>query len=179
MPKIQTQKDLQSLHDFALHSLEKQTQKVLVCCGTGCVAGGSLSIYANIKKVCEDRGLDVCVELQHEPHETNIGLKKSGCHGFCEMGPLVKIEPAGLLYIKVRPDDVQEIIEKSPSAGRGDRPSALSEGGQNLPAARRRSPFIRNRPAMVLANCGQNDARIFWNTSARAVIPLSPKPFSP
>ncbi len=157
MPKIQTQKDLQSLHDFALHSLEKQTQKVLVCCGTGCVAGGSLSIYANIKKACEDRGLDVCVELQHEPHEANIGLKKSGCHGFCEMGPLVKIEPAGLLYIKVRPDDVDEIIEKTLVRGEViDRLLYQREGK----SYRRQEeiPFYKKQTRHVLANCGQNDA---------------------
>ena len=39
--------------------------------------------------------------------------KKSGCHGFCEMGPLLRIEPAKLLYLKVSLDDCEEIVEKS------------------------------------------------------------------
>ena len=42
-----------------------------------------------------------------------IGVKKSGCHGFCEMGPLMRIEPAGLLHTKVSADDCEEIFEKT------------------------------------------------------------------
>ena len=42
-----------------------------------------------------------------------IGLKKSGCHGFCEMGPLIRIEPAGILYVKVKESDCEEMVEKS------------------------------------------------------------------
>ena len=51
--------------------------------------------------------------LEKDPHGDSIGLKKSGCHGFCEMGPLLRIEPMGWLYIKVSLDDCEEIIEKS------------------------------------------------------------------
>ena len=43
----------------------------------------------------------------------NIGITKSGCHGFCEMGPLVRIEPAGILYCGVKLEDVEEIVEET------------------------------------------------------------------
>ena len=66
----------------------KETPSVLICAGTGCIAGGALKIYENLKNECESRGLHI---------------KMSGCHGFCEMGPLVHIEPMGIMYIHVKP----------------------------------------------------------------------------
>ncbi|MGI5967537.1 MAG: (2Fe-2S) ferredoxin domain-containing protein, partial [Anaerotruncus rubiinfantis] len=74
MPKVNTYAELSELRGFAQRSLGMQKKQVLICAGTGCVAGGSLVIYDRIKKACEERGLDVCVELRHEPHGENIGL---------------------------------------------------------------------------------------------------------
>lgn len=47
----------------------------------------------------------------------HVGLKMSGCHGFCEMGPLVRIEPYNYLYLKVKLEDCEEIFEKRFFAG--------------------------------------------------------------
>lgn len=113
MPKIRNLAELESIRCQAQHSLSMQQKKVLVCCGTGCIAGGSLLIYDRIKETCRARGIDVCVELKHEPHGENIGLKASGCHGFCEMGPLVRIEPYNYLYIKVKLEDCEEIYNET------------------------------------------------------------------
>lgn len=94
-------------------SLNSQRKQILICAGTGCVAGGSLEIYAKMKDIIEGKGLKCALVLEKDPHGDSIGLKKSGCHGFCEMGPLLRIEPMGWLYIKVSLDDCEEIIEKS------------------------------------------------------------------
>jgi len=50
----------------------------------------------------KEKGINCEVKLEKEPHDETVGIKKSGCHGFCEMGPLVRIEPFGYLYIKVK-----------------------------------------------------------------------------
>ena len=84
---------------------DAQKKKIIVCAGTGCVAGGSLKIFEALKNILEEKGLPVEIGLMEEPHTPGIGLKKSGCHGFCEMGPLVRIEPQGWLYTKVKLDD--------------------------------------------------------------------------
>ena len=87
---------------------------VLICAGTGCIAGGALKIYENFKAECEKRGLPVYIGLKHDTDEEHsLHMKMSGCHGFCEMGPLVHIEPKGLMYIHVKPEDCVEILEKS------------------------------------------------------------------
>ena len=82
----------------AKRALEAQRRQVLICAGTGCIAGGSLNIYDKLKEECQRRGLNVHVGLlrEDETPETksdDINLKRSGCHGFCEMGPLMRIEP--------------------------------------------------------------------------------------
>ena len=68
-----------------------------------------------MQELLNERGIKCTVKLDiHEHnHEESVGLKKSGCHGFCEMGPLLRIEPMGWLYIKVKPEDCEDIIEQS------------------------------------------------------------------
>jgi NADH-quinone oxidoreductase subunit F len=83
-------------------------KRVLVCAGTGCVANGSLKIYDRLCELVKEQGLAVEVVAQREE---GVDVAKSGCHGFCEMGPLVRIEPAGILYTKVKLADVEEIVE--------------------------------------------------------------------
>ena len=157
MNKLSNLSDLEALRSFAKASLDKQQKKVLICAGTGCVAGGSLKIYDKIRKLCEAQGLDVCVELAHEPHEHNIGLKKSGCHGFCEMGPLLKIEPLNVLYIKVKLDDCDEIVERSILHDEIIERLLYRTDGQTF-QSQESIPFYKKQTRLVLANCGKNDA---------------------
>ena len=100
----------ESFHVFqanAENALKQSAQvpSVLICAGTGCIAGGALKIYDNLKSECEQRGLKVYVGLKHDSdEEKSLHVKMSGCHGFCEMGPLVHIEPMGVMYIHVKPE---------------------------------------------------------------------------
>ena len=110
---LKSREDLRSLREIYINSSKKEDKKILVCAGTGCVAGGSLDIYQRFIDIMKEKGINCSVELQKEPHDNSIGVKRSGCHGFCEMGPLVRIEPQGYLYTKVKVDDCMEIIEKT------------------------------------------------------------------
>ena len=109
--KIKTRQELEAKRAEYAASLKTQKKQILICAGTGCVAGGSLNIYARLQEILKERGIKCSLVLEKEPHEESVGLKKSGCHGFCEMGPLLKL--AGLLYIKVKVEDCEEIIEES------------------------------------------------------------------
>ena len=99
---------------------------VLICAGTGCIAGGAMKIYENLKAECESRGLPVYIGLKHHTdEEKSLHVKMSGCHGFCEMGPLVHIEPMGIMYIHVKPEDCHEILEQHRPGRRDHRPPGL------------------------------------------------------
>ena len=110
---LKTRADLDALRACYEASAGAEQKKILVCAGTGCVSSGSLDIYARLVELMRQKGVPCSVELQKEPHGDAVGMKKSGCHGFCEMGPLVRIEPQGYLYTKVRLDDCEEIIDRT------------------------------------------------------------------
>ena len=83
MNTLKSRKALIKLRDDLKSGYINQTRKIIVCGGTGCVAGGSLRIYDALKEILEENGLYVALTLEKEPHDNEVGLKKSGCHGFC------------------------------------------------------------------------------------------------
>ncbi len=136
----------------------EQVTSVLICAGTGCIAGGALNIYENIKAECAKRGLAVYVGLKHDSdEEKSLHIKMSGCHGFCEMGPLVHIEPMGVMYIHVKPEDCHEIIEKTVIGGEIIDRLVYKLDGVAYPR-QEDIPFYKKQHRVVLENCGRSDA---------------------
>jgi NADH-quinone oxidoreductase subunit F len=89
---------------------EARKRRILVCCGTGCLAGGALGVAEAI-----DAGL-----AKLDPsRRASLGLvvKRTGCHGFCEKGPLVVLMPEATFYKGVKPKDIPELIERSVCGG--------------------------------------------------------------
>ena len=140
-----------------------QTRTVLICAGTGCIAGGSLKIYDYLKEECERRNISVLVNLMDDESQCTgyiINMKKSGCHGFCEMGPLLQIEPEGYLYTHVKLEDCDEIIEKTIIGGEViDR--LLYKLDDVAYACHDEIPFYHQQQRVVLENCGTIDAEDF------------------
>ena len=137
----------------------KETPSVLICAGTGCIAGGALKIYENLKNECESRGLPVYIGLKHDSdEEKSLHIKMSGCHGFCEMGPLVHIEPMGIMYIHVKPEDCHEILEKTVLGGEIIDRLVYRLNGVAYPR-QEDIPFYKKQHRVVLENCGTSDAQ--------------------
>jgi NADH-quinone oxidoreductase subunit F len=136
----------------------EQVPSVLICAGTGCIAGGAMKIYDNIKSECEKRNLSVYVGLKHDTdEEQSLHIKMSGCHGFCEMGPLVHIEPLGIMYIHVQPEDCLEILEKTVLGGEIIDRLVYHLDGVAYPR-QEDIPFYKLQHRVVLENCGSSDA---------------------
>ena len=154
---IKTREELRKLREEYAASLAGEKKKILICAGTGCISSGSLVIYDELKKIMEARGLKVEVELAEEPHDDSVGLKKSGCHGFCEMGPLVRIEPQGWLYVKVKPADCEEIVEKTIIGGEHIERLAYTKHGEVF-KKQEEIPFYKKQTRHVLEHCGHIDA---------------------
>jgi NADH-quinone oxidoreductase subunit F len=99
----------ESVDDFRRHVAElkgselARRRRVLVCCGTGCMAGGAAQV-AEAFAAELDEGRQA---------ELNLVVKRTGCHGFCEKGPLVVLMPQGIFYKSVKPKQVPEIVERS------------------------------------------------------------------
>ena len=154
---IKTREELRKLREEYAASLAWEKKKILICAGTGCISSGSLVIYDELRKIMEARGLKVEVELAEEPHDDSVGLKKSGCHGFCEMGPLVRIEPQGWLYVKVKPADCEEIVEKTIIGGEHIERLAYAKHGEVF-KKQEEIPFYKKQTRHVLEHCGHIDA---------------------
>jgi NADH-quinone oxidoreductase subunit F len=85
---------------------EAKRRRVLVCCGTGCLASGARGVVEALEKGLGALGEDQRASL-------NLVMKKTGCHGFCEKGPLVVLMPQATFYKGVKGKDIPEIIERS------------------------------------------------------------------
>ena len=81
----------------------------------------------------------------------------SGCHGFCEMGPLVHIEPMGVMYIHVTPEDCHEILERTVLGGEIIDRLVYHLDGVAYPR-QADIPFYKKQHRVVLENCGSSDA---------------------
>ncbi|NLW59876.1 MAG: NADH-quinone oxidoreductase subunit NuoF [Firmicutes bacterium] len=149
---------LEQWKDQWRRGFEREKARILVCAGTGCVANGSLAVYEALKKEVEARGAYVTVDLLLEGEKTGVAVVKSGCHGFCEMGPLVRLEPSGILYTKVKAEDAAEIVEALLSGG---EPVARLLYRHPLTGqvyeAEHQIPFYHNQQRTALAHCGQID----------------------
>ena len=155
--RIESRQQLIECREQFKKALECQYKQVVICGGSGCVAGGSLNVYDRMKQLLEERGLKVDVVLQHETHDESVGLKHSGCHGFCQMGPLMRIEPMGLLYIKVTVDDCEEIIEKTILNDEVIDRLVYHEDGESY-VRQEDIPFYKQQTRVALEHCGHINA---------------------
>ena len=157
---VLTRDGFRAMRDTAEEALRRSSSavNVLVCAGTGCIAGGSLKVCETLKEECERRGLQVYVGLtEHSGEEKSLHIKMSGCHGFCEMGPLVHIEPLGVMYIHVKPEDCCEIVEKTVLRGEIIERLTYQRDGVSYPR-QEDIPFYKKQHRVVLASCGTSDA---------------------
>ena len=114
---IQTIDALNASRETAKKQLEACDCRILVCSGTGCIATGSEKIYNRFLEITKDAPgvvLDFSSCGGHD-HDTNLGIKKTGCQGICELGPLVRIQKGKdvIQYTKVQLDDCEEIFTTS------------------------------------------------------------------
>ncbi|MBQ2945721.1 MAG: NADH-quinone oxidoreductase subunit NuoF [Clostridia bacterium] len=154
---LKNREELIAYRESAVRSYAAEEKKIIVCAGTGCVASGSLNIYDKLKALIEEKGINVSVELMEDPHSPTVGMKKSGCHGFCEMGPLVRIEPQGWLYTKVKLDDCDEIVEKTVIGGECVERLAYKKDGK-IYKEQSEIPFYQQQTRVVLEHCGKINA---------------------
>jgi NADH-quinone oxidoreductase subunit F len=96
-------------------NIEKQ---IIVCTGTGCMANGALRIFNKFQSKLKNQEYDIKIEKKEKvPLKESVTLKVSGCPGFCQIGPLVEIQPDNILYVGVHEKDVEEIVDRTIKKG--------------------------------------------------------------
>jgi NADH:ubiquinone oxidoreductase subunit F (NADH-binding)/(2Fe-2S) ferredoxin/NAD-dependent dihydropyrimidine dehydrogenase PreA subunit len=95
-------KALAGVADGSAYLADDAKTEIRVCAGTACHASGRLALRKAIEKALAARGLS-----------DTVAVVETGCHGFCEEGPIAVVRPQGLFYPRLKPRDVEEIIETS------------------------------------------------------------------
>lgn len=140
---------VQGISDSEIKNLESQPyeQYILVCGGTGCNASASAEIIRRLEQAINLHGLD-----------KRVKVVRTGCFGFCEQGPIVKIVPDNTFYVHVSPDDADEIIESHIIDGQRIERLLyiLPTTGEHIPDSKH-IPFYKQQLRIALRNCGTID----------------------
>ncbi len=117
---------------------------ILVCEGTACMASESEKVLRNLQLILKARG-----------YENEVSIVKTGCFGFCEQGPIVKIEPDNIFYVKVGPKDAKDIIDEHIIKGRVvDRLLFKDPKEKEQLRKQEEMPFYKRQLRIALRNCG-------------------------
>lgn len=117
---------------------------VLCCGGTGCKASASDEIIANFERILKEKGL-----------QDEVQVIRTGCFGFCEKGPIVKMLPDNTFYTQVKPTDVEKIINEHIIKGRkvADLLYLDPENKQHVSDSKHMG-FYKKQLRIALRNCG-------------------------
>jgi NADH-quinone oxidoreductase subunit F len=155
---IDTLEQLQIEQNRVREALSRQRTRILVCAGTGCISNGSMQVYEELRRLIEEKQLLVDLDLLQEKQEAEgIGVVATGCRGLCAAGPLVQIEPSGVLYTHVHVEDVPEMLEKTLEGGVVERLLYRDMQTGTPYEHPEDSPFYRNQKRLVLEHCGNID----------------------
>ncbi|MBA4251699.1 MAG: NADH-quinone oxidoreductase subunit F [Chlorobiaceae bacterium] len=149
--------NLVEIKEKYIEHFQSVDRKVIVCAGTGCVASGSLKVIEEFKNQLAINNINHLVELKIEEEiKEGVLISGSGCQGFCQMAPLVTIEPDQIMYVKVNAEDVKSIVEKTiikkeiiPELLYVDPTNGKKCLGIN------EIPFYKRQTRYVIENCGK------------------------
>jgi len=102
MSRINSPDELEALRKEILSKKDPEKPRITLCCGSACLATGSGEVAASLEAELENKGLTDQVEI-----------KKTGCHGYCERGPMSVIHPEEISYFQIQPEDAPEIVSET------------------------------------------------------------------
>jgi NADH-quinone oxidoreductase subunit F/NADP-reducing hydrogenase subunit HndC len=130
---------------------------IIICGGTGCLASDSDKVQKNLELLLKARG-----------YTDDVKIVRTGCFGFCEQGPIVKIEPDNVFYVRVSPKDAKDIVDEHIAKGNIVE-RLLYEDPQKKEKVRTQEEmsFYKKQLRIALRNCGViNPEDIFESIAA-------------
>ncbi len=146
---------------------------VLVCGGTGCLSAEAEGIITNLRSSITAENLDADVQVL-----------KTGCFGFCEKGPIVKILPDNTFYVQVKPEDAEEIVKEHLVKGRKvERLLYVDPDKKVIISDSKHMDFYKKQMRIALRNCGFVDpgnideyiARDGYMALGKAITDMTPE----
>lgn len=148
--RLASRKEYEEFRVRATRRLDGMRCRVLVCTGSGCLASGAREVADAVEEGLRERGL--------LDGRQGVEGKRTGCHGLCEAGPLVAIEPEGILNTRVTPHDVAEILDRTVLGGEVvERLAYKDPRGKKRIAHYRDIPFYKYQTRIATRNVGRVD----------------------
>ena len=147
MKKIKTANQLKDIRKSILEKRDANRPCITICGGTGCRA------YACEKVITAFRE-----EIEKQRLKTKVDIRVTGCHGFCERGPLVVFHPEGIFYQQVTPEDVPEIVSETIMQNRIIERLLYTDPATNKKIKYENEiPFYKKQRRLVFGNNGKID----------------------
>ncbi|MDP2045006.1 MAG: NADH-quinone oxidoreductase subunit F, partial [Deltaproteobacteria bacterium] len=147
MQRLSNTAELKVLRDNLLQAHDPNRPIVRVCRGPGCLAVGADKVSQAFHSIIKGQNLGVKVQPL---------VKDTGCHGFCSQGTLVNLAPANLCYVRVKPEDVEEIVQTTLVEGGIVERLLYSDNG-NRYKSEAEIPFYRLQQKIILKKVGVID----------------------
>ncbi len=143
--------DIKAEQKRVQENLKAQGLRVLVCAGTGCVANGSLKVIEKFK--------ELGANVRPMTHQDKVTIVPTGCHGFCEQGVLVVIPDLDVTYVKVKLEDVEEIVQSHIEKGQPvERLLYIDPKTEKHVLKNEDINFYAKQTRTTLKNCGEINA---------------------
>jgi len=147
MPRINSPAELEELRKNILSRRDPNKPCITLCSGTACHASGSAEVAASIEEEIKKQGLS-----------GKIDFRKTGCHGFCEKGPIIVIHPEKICYLQIEPKDVPEIISRTIKGKKVIERLLYTDPGTNEKIVHEFDiPFYKNQERLVFGSNGEID----------------------
>jgi len=144
LQRINEPKDLQDLRERLKRERDKDKVRVRICM-TGCRAHGAEEIMK-------------AFETEVKKKKLGVEIVPTGCHGFCAQAPVLVVDPYGIFYGGISPEDVPEIVSQTVEKGKPVERLLYTDPASGKTILHARDvPFYRNQKKIVLRNCGEID----------------------
>ncbi|MFC1825478.1 NADH-ubiquinone oxidoreductase-F iron-sulfur binding region domain-containing protein [Thermodesulfobacteriota bacterium] len=149
MSRINSPAELEAFREGILSKRDPDKPCITLCSGSACHASGSAEVAASIEEEIEKQGLSA-----------EVDIRKTGCHGFCERGPIIIIHPEEICYLQIEPEDVPEIVSRTIKEKKVIERLLYTDPSTNEKIIHESEiPFYKNQERLVFGSNGNIDPK--------------------
>ncbi len=149
MARINSPAELEALRKEILSTRDPNKPCITLCSGSACQASGCREVAASLEEEIQKQGLGA-----------EVDLRKTGCHGFCERGPIIVIHPEEICYFQIKPEDVPEILSQTIKEKKVvERLLYTDPGTQEKIVHEQDIPFYKYQERLVFGSNGSVDPK--------------------
>jgi NADH-quinone oxidoreductase subunit F len=149
MARIKSPAELEELREGILSKRDPNKPCITLCSGTACHASGSEEVAASIEEEIKKQGLS-----------GKVDFRKTGCHGFCERGPIIVIHPEEICYLQIEPKDIADIVSQTIKEKKVVERLLYADPSTNRKIIHEiEIPFYKNQKRLVFGSNGKIDPK--------------------